>query len=103
MRFNGSRFGQFVLFLTCGIGLAHAAEPATCSNATLNGDYAFTITGQILAPAPAAGPVVGVALSHFDGVGTRTQTDHVVHNGVTPVEEWRPGKGPYLVNANCTG
>lgn len=32
---------------------------AQCSDATLNGPYAFTITGQILTPA--AGPVSGVA------------------------------------------
>ena len=74
-----------------------------CSNATLIGDYAFTITGQILAPAPAAGSVTGTALTHFDGQGNMTQVDHVVHNGVLPAEEWRPGSGPYQVNSDCTG
>ena len=74
-----------------------------CSNATLIGDYAFTLSGQIAAPPPAAGPVSGVALTHFDGRGNMTQVDHVVHNGVLPAEEWRPGFGPYQVNPDCTG
>lgn len=80
-----------------------ATAQAACSNATLDDDYAFTISGQVLAPPPAAGPVTGVALTHFDGQGNMTQIDHVVHNGVLPVEEWRPGSGPYQVNADCTG
>jgi hypothetical protein len=94
-------FAQLALLGTAATGAAHALGP--CSNATLEGDYAFTITGQILAPAPAAGLVAGVAKTHFDGHGNMTQIDHVVHNGVTPVEEWRPGSGPYQVNADCTG
>jgi hypothetical protein len=75
----------------------------SCSTSTLHGDYAFQITGQILAPAPVAGPVAGVALTHFDGNGNMTQVDHVVHAGVPPAEEWRPGDGPYFVNPDCTG
>lgn len=91
------------------MGLATLASPRSaaaqegCSNTTLIGDYAFTISGQVLAPPPAAGPVTGVALTHFDGHGNMTQVDHVVHNGVLPVEEWRPGSGPYYVNPDCTG
>jgi hypothetical protein len=83
--------------------LAHAGDLTTCSNATLNGNYAFTISGQILAPPPAAGPVDGVALTHFDGNGNMNQVDHVVHNGVLPVEAWRPAIGPYQVYSDCTG
>lgn len=82
---------------------AHGLDHPMCSDGTLHGDYAFTITGQILSPAPVAGPVAGVAMTHFDGVGNMTQVDHVVHNGVVPVEEWRPGNGPYHVNRDCTG
>ncbi len=101
MKFGPKQFAQVLLFAACSAGLAHAAD--TCSNATLNGNYAFTITGQILAPPPAAGPVAGVALTHFDGNGNMKQVDHVVHNGVTPVEAWRPGTGPYQVYPDCTG
>jgi hypothetical protein len=76
---------------------------AQCSNRTLHGHYAFTITGQILAPAPAAGQVTGVAMTDFDGRGNLTQVDHAVHNGVPPQEDWRPGSGTYHVNPDCTG
>ena len=52
-----------------------------CSDATLSGDYAFTIGGEILAvPASATPPSPGVALAqagvammHFDGTGDFTQ------------------------------
>ena len=76
---------------------------AACSNATLRGNFAFTLTGQILAPPPAAGPVSGIARTEFDGQGTLTQVDHVVHNGVLPAEEWRPATGTYSINSDCTG
>jgi hypothetical protein len=95
------QFSLGILFVACSVGLAHAGN--TCSNKTIAGDYAFTITGQILAPPAAAGPVAGVALTHFDGHGNMNQVDHVLHNGVTPIEDWRPGIGPYQVNPDCTG
>ena len=101
MKFESKQLAQVLILAACSAGLAHAAD--TCSNATLNGNYAFTITGQILAPPPAAGPVAGVALTHFDGHGNMNQVDLVVHNGVTPVEAWRPGIGPYQVESDCTG
>jgi hypothetical protein len=87
--------------------MASAQSAATanlgCSTGTLAGTYAFHITGQILAPAAAVGPVSGVALTVFDGYGNLTQVDNVVHNGVAPIEDWRPATGSYTVNANCTG
>ena len=91
------------------VGAARAQETPSCTNATIIGDYAFTITGQILAPPAAAGLVTGVTLTHFDGQtnaegqGSMNQVDHVVHNGVAPAEDWRPGSGPYQVNPDCTG
>jgi hypothetical protein len=82
---------------------AYAQANNGCANATLNGVYAFQLTGQILAPAAVAGPVSGVALTTFDGFGNLTQIDNVVHNGVVPVEDWRPATGTYSVNSDCTG
>jgi hypothetical protein len=76
---------------------------AQCWNGTIRGSYAFTLTGQILAPAMAAGPVSGVAVTEFDGAGDLKQVDHVVHNGVLPVEDWRPAVGSYSINSDCTG
>lgn len=77
--------------------LAMAAQ-AQCSNATLKGDYSFTVSGQILG----VGPVNGVAETQFDGVNRLEQVDFVVHNGAVPLG-WRPGQGPYSVNPDCTG
>jgi hypothetical protein len=94
---------KYALFVCALTGAAYAQTLTGCSNATLTGAFVFTITGQILAPTPAAGPVSGVALTTFDGGGNLTQVDHVVHNGVAPVEDWRPATGTYSVNANCTG
>lgn len=92
-------------WMTAGAALLLVAvhAQAACSNNTLRGKYTFTITGQILAPAPAAGSVSGTAMTVFDGNGGVTQVDHVVHNGVLPVEEWRPGTGAYSLNPDCTG
>ena len=90
-------------FMTSAFLAASQFVFAQCSDATLHGRYAFTVTGQILTPPPAAGPISGVAMTEFDGEGNLTQVDHVLHNGVPPQEEWRPGSGTYHVNPDCTG
>lgn len=88
------------------LALAAASVPASaqfaCSNLLLQGSYAFTITGQILA-GPQMGPVTGVAMTSYDGQGNLTQVDHVLHNGTPPAVSWRPGTGTYTVNPDCTG
>lgn len=99
MKISSSRW----IWMAALLVLVAVHARAQCSNATLHGKYAFTITGQILAPLPAAGPVSGVALTYFNGFGGMSQVDHVVHNGVLPVEAWRPATGSYSINANCTG
>ena len=96
--------------------LAQTVDNNHCSDSTLNGDYAFTVNGQIF---PATGVVVtrdGVAITHFDGVGNLTQADFVMqfpdkNGGSSPV----PGEpdavtgfntgeqGIYHVFADCTG
>ena len=91
---------RLAIFGLAVIGGLHAEG---CSNMTIAGQYAFTITGSILAPAAVAGPVAGVALTTFDGFGNLVQVDHVTHNGVLPVEPWRPATGTYSVNPDCTG
>lgn len=102
MRFSNLQFAlpTFIALACC---TAMAQGHPSCNKSTLRGDYAFQITGQIFSPPPAAGMVAGVAMTHFDGNGNMTQVDHVVHNGVSPAEEWRPGSGPYFVNSDCTG
>ncbi len=109
-RFESTTFGIAAKLAAAALllsGACSAQSAATtnlaCSLGTLAGTYAFHITGQILTPAAAAGPVSGVALTVFDGFGNLTQVDNVVHNGVAPAEDWRPSIGTYTINANCTG
>ena len=99
MKMTGSTWMMLALIALAGITYANAE----CSNDTLHGRYAFNLTGQILAPAVSAGPVAGGAMTVFDGNGSLSQIDHVVHNGVLPAEEWRPAIGSYSINSDCTG
>ena len=62
----------------------------------------FSFSGQILT-GPLAGLVNGITLETFDGYGSFVSKDHVVLNGVQPVEEWRESSGTYTVNPDCTG
>jgi hypothetical protein len=79
---------------------AHAQ--LACTNASLFGAYSIRITGSILA-GPQAGPVNGTNMTHFDGLGNLSSTDHVVVNGALPPIAWRPAVGTYSVNPDCTG
>lgn len=75
-----------------------------CSNATLEGNYGFTITGtRPSGPSLPIETVVGVAMTHFDGAGNLTQTDNI-HGSLSgfPTPD-RPGTGTYTLNADCTG
>ena len=66
-----------------GLGLAlsasvRAADNDLCSNATLHGDYAFTINGQVFPPGKPMITRDGVAMTHFDGNGVLSQNDFVM-------------------------
>jgi len=105
-----------VLAVTLG-GVARAHDDdAPCSKALLHGDYAFTITGQIFPPGKPVVTREGVAMTHFNGDGTLTQTDFVMQypdmaGGSSPVPGEPDGvtqfntgeQGSYQVFANCTG
>ena len=100
--------------LLLGLNVMSAtAEDNGCSNATLKGDYGFTIDGN--QPNPDGGaqlPLKGVAITHFDGAGKLTQRDFVVTGGVL-----NPGQGDsesgfhfttgetgsYSLSSDCTG
>ena len=81
-----------------------------CNNSTLEGDYAFTVSGTIFMPNNVTVTREGIALTHFDGKGNLEQVDYVLSNGVLP-----PGPvdnengfhtdetGTYTVNPDCTG
>ena len=79
---------------------ADDGDRKVCTNKTLQGDYGFTLEGEILGPGL---QFRGVVLQHYDGKGSFTQVDHIVVGGVPPTEEWTPGSGTYTVNPNCTG
>ena len=106
MRLN-SIFTGLVLAGAIGytpIASAQSEDSAShaCTEHTLRGDYGFTIDGTIFA-GPAAGLLRAVAMTTFDGHGNLSQVDFATRNGVPTGTDWRPGKGEYEINANCTG
>jgi len=106
-----------------GAASAQVTDLDGCSNATLQGDYGFSIQGQFdgivtlegMPPAPVLHPfaspipINGLAMQNFHGDGTFTQVDFVMQDGIK-----RPGatistgfddneSGPYTVYPDCTG
>ncbi len=100
------------------------AQSAPCSDATLQGTYAFTLHGEHLGinlgggPHGGAGfysfdppePIDGVAIVNFDGAGNLTQSDFVIMNGskrpgqTDPTTGFDSGEtGQYTVFPDCTG
>jgi hypothetical protein len=100
--------GLATLLTICGVlvsgspASAQSDDEGQCSLRTLRGAYGFSIDGQILA-GPRAGLLRGVAMTQFDGRGNLTQVDFTTINGVPIGTDWRPAKGSYRVNADCTG
>ena len=98
---------------------AQGSDNDGCSNSTLKGDYAFTLTGQILGPDGTSTLVNGVAITNFDGKtdahgkGGLTQVDFVVNNPPVPGAGGEPTdpltgfrtqeSGTYQVFPDCTG
>lgn len=101
-----------VLLALSGTG-AWAEENRGCSDATLYGEYAFTVSGQIFLPSGATVLRQGVALTRFDGAGHLTQVDQLLSSPnaiVVPGAPVDPATGfhdqetgTYTVNADCTG
>jgi hypothetical protein len=94
-----------------GVALA-ATDNDGCSNATLKGDYAFTVLGERLNPNGTTSFIHGVAMTNFDGAGNLSQQDFVVTDGVPgPANgnaatgfHFQTGEtGTYKVNPDCTG
>lgn len=108
-----SHFPALLLLLACAIPVgayAQSGDNDGCTNASLVGDYAFRVDGQLLPP---GGPPVareGVAMTHFDGAGGLTQVDFVMSDGAPlpgptdPTTGFHTGeRGTYQVNPDCTG
>jgi hypothetical protein len=85
-----------------------------CSDSTLKGDYAFTVSGQIFLPSGLVIQREGVAMANFDGEGKFKQVDFVLSSPNAPAP---PGTSPvdpvtgfhteevgiYRVHPDCTG
>jgi hypothetical protein len=89
---------------------AQARGSDGCTDATLFGDYAFRIDGQLLPPGVPPIAREGVAMTHFDGEGGLTQVDFVMSDGVPLAGPADPAtgfhiheQGSYKVNPDCTG
>ena len=89
-----------------------AAEDNGCSDATLKGDYGWTIDGFGPNPDGTQIPIKGIAITHFDGAGKFTQRDFVMNAGVPNAGNgdamtgfvFSTGEtGTYSLNADCTG
>jgi hypothetical protein len=101
-----------VVLLALG-GTAWAGDNHGCSDATLYGDYAFTVSGQIFLPNGTSILRDGVALTHFDGAGHLTQVDSVLSSPNATVVPGAPvdsetgfhdnETGTYTVHGDCTG
>jgi hypothetical protein len=124
-----SLFFRAALMLAMGLFLSNSSVRAQdnqdqdavgCSNATLSGNYAFTVSGQVFLPIPAVQnsyQIVqrqGVAMTNFDGLGGLSQVDFVLSDpnapkpkGVPPTDQitgfHNDENGTYTVNKDCTG
>jgi len=101
-----------------GSARAQSNDHDGCSNSTLKGDYAFTVSGQIFNQNGTFTQVNGVAMTNFDGEadaqgkGSLTQVDFIVSNppllGPPPPTDPLTGfrtqeSGTYQVFPDCTG
>ena len=75
---------------------AARADGTGCSNATLQGEYAFGVTNLTI-------PQVVAGIKIFDGRANLTQRDYI--GSSVPAEFAPPGqeRGTYTVNPDCTG
>ena len=93
---------------------AQANDNDGCTNATLKGDYAITVSGQIFLPNGTVIQREGIATTHFDGAGSFTQVDFVLSSpnagappGGAPVDPitgfHTQETGTYTVYSHCAG
>jgi|HubBroStandDraft_1064217.scaffolds.fasta_scaffold117180_2 hypothetical protein len=76
------------------------AQNKGCSNATLQGTFAYTSTGTITSPPDLAGPVAEVGAQTFDGKGGTAATATLSSDGTILQLAIT---GTYTVNPDCTG
>jgi len=110
--------GMFLMGVMGAVARAQDGGNEGCSDATLKGDYAFTVSGTIWVTdvTGTVQPVQreGVAMTHFDGTGGLTQVDYVMSSPnakkppvpppTDPVTGFHTDEtGTYKVYSDCTG
>ena len=93
-----------VMLTLAALGSGYAQSNSACKNELIAGNYGFTVQGTKLGGAGPTGPMVGVAMTQFDGKGGLSQIDTVTIDGEV-VADWTHTRatGTYAVNADCTG
>jgi hypothetical protein len=89
-----------VTVLALGVAATAKADNKGCTNATLNGTFAYTSTGTITSPPEIAGPIAEVGTQSFDGKGGTTATAMISSSGSV---DQLTITGTYIVNPDCTG
>jgi len=89
-----------VTALALGIAPTAKADNEGCSNASLVGSFAYTLTETVIAPPAIAGPTAEVGTQTFDGKGATTGTATLSANGNIFQLTFA---STYTVNPDCTG
>jgi len=88
-----------LVFASLLIGLAPAAHSATCSTATVAGNWAFTLNGVLIlptGPVPLAGIIRGTADINGNVAGTEARNVGGGYGDETLTGSW-------TINPDCTG
>ena len=92
-------FTWLVVAAICITGiLSLPAQAATCSQASVAGNWAYTYNGTVFVPNPL--PVAAVGRAHLDSSGNVAGNQTHTLAGQTEVEDI---SGTYTVNKDCTG
>jgi hypothetical protein len=90
----------FAIAFVLSIAPSAKADDKGCSNASLKGTFAYTVTGSTSLPPPLGGPFGGIGRQTFDGNGHVSGTQTVNLNGNVLRQTYT---GTYTVNPDCTG
>jgi hypothetical protein len=95
---RGMLAAAIALLALSGIARAQSTDHAPCANATLKGDYAFSVVDLTT-------PLVVVGIGNFDGKGGFSQVDYRGDSlRTTGAQDFAGGEtGSYKVNPDCTG
>ena len=95
---RGTLAATIALPALSGIARAQSTDHDGCTNATLKGDYAFSVVDFIA-------PLVVVGIGNFDGKGGFSQVDYRGDSlRTTGAQGFAGGEtGSYTVNPDCTG